>query len=53
MVTKGAFDILSSGFLYIAGRDRMYRPILCLRSKQILNMVPFPSGEDIVTELIF
>ena len=49
MVTKGVFEILNSGFLYIGGRDRMYRPILCLKSKMLLNMNPFPSGEDIVT----
>lgn len=54
-VTKGVFDLLSSGFLYIGGRDRMYRPILCLRSRRILDMNPFPSGDDIVaaTLMIF
>jgi len=51
-VTKGVFDLLSSGFLYIAGRDRMYRPIICLRSKRILDMNPFPTGDDIVTAVL-
>jgi hypothetical protein len=54
-ITKGVFELLSTGFLYIAGRDRMFRPILVLKSKRILEMNPFPKGEDIVnaTLMIF
>ena len=47
-ISKGVFELLNSGFIYICGRDRHYRPLICLRSKKILDMKPFPTGEDIV-----
>ena len=51
-VNKVVFDLLSQGYLYIAGRDRMYRPILILRSKVLLDLAAFPTAEDIVTAVL-
>jgi hypothetical protein len=42
------YELVSSGFMYIAGRDRCYRPVICLRSHVIQSMDPLPAGEDII-----
>jgi hypothetical protein len=54
-LNRKVYELVSSGFMYISGRDKCYRPIICLRSKIIQQMNPLPSGEDIIssTLLIF
>ena len=41
--------------MYIAGRDRCFRPIVVLKSAVVQSISPIPSGEDIIaaTLLIF
>lgn len=52
MINDNVAQLLKSGFLYISGRDRNYRPLFCLRSSRILNMNPLPSPEDLISATV-
>lgn len=38
LVRKRSFELLQRGFMYICGRDRMFRPIIVLRFQVLLSM---------------
>lgn len=47
-ITKRAFDLLDNGFMYVCGRDRLYRPIIVLKYSVITQTQPLPQPEDVI-----
>lgn len=47
-ISKTALDLVQSGFVYICGRDRLFRPIVVMRYRIIQQMSPAPQSEDVI-----
>lgn len=51
-VNSKIFDLVTSGYLYIQGRDRFYRPLIILYPKKVLDMKPVPSNDELITSTL-
>jgi len=51
-VTDNTFQLINNGFMYIAGRDRLFRPILIIRYSVLAKMKPHPPIDDIIAVAI-
>jgi hypothetical protein len=47
-VSKAAFDLIDRGFMYICGRDRFYRPIMCMKYHVLHEMPTMPEADDVI-----
>lgn len=47
-ISKRAVEMVERGFLYICGRDRLFRPIVVMRHRVIQGFNPLPHSEDVI-----
>ena len=47
------FELLNNGLIYMAGRDRFYRPVIVLNGWKINTFEPKPTEEDLITMALF
>ena len=53
MVNGRIFELLNQGFMYIAGRDRFFRPIVVVNAYMINSLDPQPTEDDLITVALF
>lgn len=47
-ITSKSFELINNGFMYICGRDRLYRPILIMKYNVIQMSDEYPEPEDVI-----
>ena len=47
-VTHRVFELINNGVLYVAGRDRHYRPIVVFQPRVIFQMDPQPTPDELI-----
>ena len=53
IVNQRIFELLNQGFMYVAGRDRFYRPIVVVNGYMINTLDPQPTEDDLITCALF
>lgn len=52
-ITAKSFELLNNGFVYVSGRDRLYRPVVVTRPRVFNEMPdPKPTQEELLATLV-
>ena len=49
LINDPVYDLIRKGFMYIAGRDKKFRPVLVFNGWMINRLDPRPTPEDVIS----
>ena len=52
-ISSNIFELLNTGFIYVCGRDKFYRPIVVINGYMMNSLNPDPSEDDLITSFLF
>jgi len=48
MITKNTFDLINNGFIHVCGRDRLYRPVIVVKFRVLIDIKPMPHPNEVI-----
>jgi len=48
MITKNTFELMQNGFMHVCGRDRLFRPVVVVKFKVLIDIKPLPHPNEVI-----
>lgn len=48
LITKNTFDLIHNGFMHVCGRDRLFRPVVVVKFKVLIDIQPLPHPKEVI-----